>query len=109
MLRDRARKLAQQRISGEASFPSSSLPSSDCNEIERIHGQRSVTSTPVQMRSGHSPSRSDETNLLSASNRVTLRNQRATQMKVAGHNAGTVVDVNNIPGEKEIRDECDNT
>jgi hypothetical protein len=30
-------------------------------------------------------------------------------MEVARHDAGTVIDVHDISGEKEIRDECDNT
>jgi len=61
------------------------------------------------MRPGHSPSRSDETNLLSASNGVTLCHEGAAQMEVASHNAGAVIDVNDISGEKEIRGKCDNT
>ena len=61
------------------------------------------------MRPGHAPSCADETNLLSASNGVTLSYQRATQMEVACHDAGTVIDVDDISGEKEIRDKLDNT
>ena len=61
------------------------------------------------MRACHSPGCTDETNLLSASNGVTLRDERATQMEVAGHDAGAVIDVNDISGEKEIRDKSHNT
>ena len=61
------------------------------------------------MRSGHSPSRADATNLLSAGNGVTLFHQRATQMEVAGHDAGPMIDVDDIPREKEIRNKCNNT
>jgi hypothetical protein len=30
-------------------------------------------------------------------------------MEVAGHHSGSVIDVNDIPREKKIRDKCDNT
>ena len=63
----------------------------------------------MQMRSCHAPCRSDETNLLSPSNSVTLCNQCATHVEVTGDNAGAMIDVNDISREKEIRHERDNT
>ncbi len=59
----------------------------------------------MQVRSGHSSRSSDESNLLPSYDRVAYRYQRLAEMKVCGDDSTTVVDVNDVTGEKEIVDE----
>ena len=61
------------------------------------------------MWTSYSPGRSDEPNLLPARNRISLCDESATQMEVAGDDAVAVVDVHDIAGEKEIIHQCNHT
>jgi hypothetical protein len=57
------------------------------------------------MRTSHSSGGPDEPDLLAARNRISLRNQRAAQMEVAGDDTVAVVDVNDIARKKEVIDQ----
>jgi len=63
----------------------------------------------VQVRPGHASSRSNQTDLLTTRNRVTFGDERATQMEVPSYDAGTMVDVDYIPRQKEPIDERHDT
>ena len=59
----------------------------------------------MQVRAGHSSRSSDESNLLSPHDRVAYRHKRLAEMEVCGDDSTTVVDVNDVTGEKEVVDE----
>jgi hypothetical protein len=63
----------------------------------------------MQMRAGHSSSRSDESDPLSARNRVACRDQRFAQVEIGGYDSAAVIDVHDVAGEKEIVDERDDS
>ncbi len=63
----------------------------------------------MQVRSGHSPRRSDESDALSSRDRVAYRHERLAEMKVRGDDSTTVVDVNHIAGKKKIVDESNDS
>ena len=63
----------------------------------------------MQVRSGHSPCRTDESNPLSSRDRVAYRHERLAEMKIRGDDSTAVVDVNHIAGEKEIVDESNDS
>jgi len=63
----------------------------------------------MQVRSGHSPRRSDESDPLSSRDRVAYRHERLAEVKIRSDNSTTVIDVNHIAGEKEIVDESNDS
>lgn len=79
------------------------------NQVERIHSHLPVPRAPVEVGAGDSPGRADESDLLSPANSVTGGDERLAQVKVCRHDSTTVVEVDNVPGEKEITDERDNS
>jgi len=81
----------------------------DRDKIERIHSHRPVARTPVKMRSCHSPSRADETDLLTTLNGISRSDERLAQMEVRGDDTTAVIDVDDITRQKEIPHESDNT
>jgi len=63
----------------------------------------------MQVRSGHSTCRSDESDPLSPGDRIAYRHERLAEMKIRGHDSTTVIDVHHIAGEKEIVDESNDS
>lgn len=57
------------------------------------------------MRSRDATRRAHQTYLLTLLHRIARRNKSLTQMKITGDDSGTVVDVDDIAGKKEIVDE----
>jgi len=81
---------------------SAALPSlSQSYETERIYGERAVAGAPMEMRTGHPARRTNEANLLSASDGVAGRDESFAQVEISGDDTGSVIDVHDVAGEKE--------
>ena len=78
-------------------------------QIGRIDCQSSKAGAPVQVRSRHAAGRSNKPDLLTAFDSVSSGNHRLTHMEVASHETVSVIDVHDVPGEKEFRDERDDS
>ena len=63
----------------------------------------------MQVRAGHAPGRSDESDLLSPHDGIAHRHQRLAEVEVSGDDPTAVIDVNNVSSEKEIVDERHDT
>ena len=61
------------------------------------------------MRSGDSPGITDQTNLLTAANCIAGRDERPAEMEIRSHDSPAVIYIHDIPGEKEVADERDDT
>ena len=59
------------------------------------------------MRAGHSSCRSNEPDLLSSLYSIAHGHEWLAEMEIRGHDAGTVIDVNDIAGKEEVVDEGD--
>src|SRR4051812_13928833 len=75
------------------------------DQVERIHRHGAVTRRPVQMWSCDAPGVADQPDNLSALHGVASRHQRLAHVEVRGDYSAAVVDVDDIPGEKEPVDE----
>src|SRR3954471_17138687 len=71
-------------------------------QISRIDCQSTKASTPVQMRSCHAAGGADEADLLAALDSVACGDLRLAHMEVARHHAISVIDVDDIAGEKKL-------
>src|SRR5438128_366033 len=90
--------------------PACTIPTRlECEKVRRVDGDRAVARTPVQVWAGHAAGRPNETDLLAARHRVAHGHERLAHMEVAGDDTAAMIDVDHVPGEKELRDERDDT
>jgi len=61
-----------------------------------------VSRAPVEVRARYPARRPDETDLLAPLHGVPHRHERLRQVEVSGDHAAAVIDVHDVPGEKEI-------
>ena len=61
------------------------------------------------MRTSHSSSCTHQTYLLPPLDSVALRYQGLAQVEIRGNDSAAVIDIHDIPGEKKIADERDNS
>ena len=57
------------------------------------------------MRAGYAPGRADEADLLPPLDGVANSDERFAEMEIAGYDPSSMVDVNDVAGQKEIVDE----
>src|ERR1019366_10512996 len=82
---------------------------SQCYEVEGVHRQCAIARTPVKVRAGYSPCRSNQSYHLAALDGVALRDESLAHVKVRGNNSVSVVDVHNVAGEKQTGNERHDT
>jgi len=63
----------------------------------------------MQMRTGYTSGGTDESDLLPPLHGVANCDERLAEMEIAGYDTGTMVDVNDVAGQKEIVDERNHT
>jgi hypothetical protein len=61
------------------------------------------------MRAGYASGRTDESYLLSSLYGVTDCDERPAEMEIASDDSSAMVDVNDIAGQEEIVDQCNDT
>jgi hypothetical protein len=59
----------------------------------------------MQMRTGNASGIPDQSNRLASLHRLARRNERFAEVKIRRNNAASVIDVDDIAGEKEVVDE----
>src|ERR1043166_7891143 len=88
--------------------PACTIPTRlECEKVRGIDRDRAVARAPVEGRARHAPGPPHESDLLAAGHRIPHGHERLAHMEIAGHDAATVIDVHDVPGEKEFRDERD--
>src|SRR5690606_15760657 len=78
----------------------------DARQRQPIHVDPAVAHDPVQVRPGHAAGRADLADLLAGVDGVAPGDRRLAQVEIRGHEAGAVVDVDDVAAEEEFVDDA---
>jgi hypothetical protein len=78
-----------------------SPPSAESHQAERVNGERAVARAPMQVGACNSAGSAYQANLLPASDGVAGRDETFAEVEISGDDTTSVIDVQNVAGEKE--------